>query len=87
MDIMSVFLNGPSIALHITDCADAAILLIWPAMCAGGDGPKRVLLEEVRERHQLHDRVTFLGPLPHDEVRNVCERQTACWQASLSGLG
>ena len=37
----------------------------------GGDGPKRVLLEEVRERHQLHDRVTLLGGLEHSQVRDV----------------
>ena len=37
----------------------------------GGDGPKRVLLEEVREQHQLHDRVTFIGSLNHSQVREV----------------
>ncbi|XP_060603415.1 phosphatidylinositol N-acetylglucosaminyltransferase subunit A-like [Ruditapes philippinarum] len=37
----------------------------------GGDGPKRTLLEEIRENNQLQDRVTFLGPLKHSEVRNV----------------
>jgi len=33
----------------------------------GGDGPKRLLLEEMRENHQLHDRVTFLGAVPHEK--------------------
>jgi len=37
----------------------------------GGDGPKRILLEEVREKHQLHERVHFLGQLRHKQVRNV----------------
>ncbi|XP_076451623.1 phosphatidylinositol N-acetylglucosaminyltransferase subunit A-like isoform X2 [Babylonia areolata] len=37
----------------------------------GGDGPKRVLLEEVREQHDLHDRVTFIGSLNHSQVREV----------------
>lgn len=37
----------------------------------GGDGPKRVLLEEVREQHQLHDRVTFIGSLNHSQVREA----------------
>ena len=37
----------------------------------GGDGPKRVDLEEVREKHQLHDRIEMLGSVPHSEVRNV----------------
>lgn len=38
----------------------------------GGDGPKRIVLEEVRERFQLQERVTLLGAVPHDNVRNVC---------------
>lgn len=38
---------------------------------AGGDGPKRVLLEEVREKHCLQDRVTMLGALHHSQVRDV----------------
>jgi len=30
-----------------------------------------VLLEEVREKHNLHDRVQLLGALEHSQVRNV----------------
>ncbi|XP_010643487.1 phosphatidylinositol N-acetylglucosaminyltransferase subunit A isoform X3 [Fukomys damarensis] len=37
----------------------------------GGEGPKRIILEEVRERYQLHDRVRLLGALQHKDVRNV----------------
>ncbi|XP_020229567.1 phosphatidylinositol N-acetylglucosaminyltransferase subunit A isoform X2 [Cajanus cajan] len=37
----------------------------------GGDGPKRVRLEEMREKHFLFDRVTLLGAVPHAEVRSV----------------
>uniref|UniRef100_A0AC11EUB6 Phosphatidylinositol glycan anchor biosynthesis class A n=1 Tax=Ovis aries TaxID=9940 RepID=A0AC11EUB6_SHEEP len=37
----------------------------------GGEGPKRIILEEVRERYQLHDRVRLLGALEHKDVRNV----------------
>lgn len=37
----------------------------------GGEGPKRVILEEVREQHQLHDRVHLLGSLKHEHVRDV----------------
>ena len=37
----------------------------------GGAGPKRVLLEEVREHHQLHSRVELLGGLEHSQVRDV----------------
>ncbi|XP_013919523.1 PREDICTED: phosphatidylinositol N-acetylglucosaminyltransferase subunit A isoform X2 [Thamnophis sirtalis] len=37
----------------------------------GGEGPKRIVLEEVRERYQLHERVRLLGALEHQEVRNI----------------
>uniref|UniRef100_A0A914N749 phosphatidylinositol N-acetylglucosaminyltransferase n=1 Tax=Meloidogyne incognita TaxID=6306 RepID=A0A914N749_MELIC len=37
----------------------------------GGDGPKRVDLEEMRERYKLHHRVELKGELPHDKVREV----------------
>lgn len=34
-----------------------------------GDGPKRTLLEEVREKHNIQDRVTLLGA---QEPSKVC---------------
>ncbi|KAL9537656.1 Phosphatidylinositol N-acetylglucosaminyltransferase gpi3 subunit [Mucor bainieri] len=37
----------------------------------GGDGPKRIDLEQMREKHLLHDRVELLGPIKHHEVRKV----------------
>ena len=37
----------------------------------GGDGPKRIILEEVREKHELQDRVHLLGSLEHSKVRDV----------------
>ena len=37
----------------------------------GGDGPKRVRLEEMREKHSLQDRVDMLGAVPHANVRSV----------------
>ncbi|KAL4221229.1 hypothetical protein ACF0H5_019493 [Mactra antiquata] len=37
----------------------------------GGDGPKRIILEEIRENYQLQDRVKFCGSLRHSEVRDV----------------
>ncbi|KAF1326037.1 Phosphatidylinositol n-acetylglucosaminyltransferase gpi3 subunit, partial [Globisporangium splendens] len=37
----------------------------------GGDGPKRLLLEEMREKHRLHDRVLLYGAVPHSKVREV----------------
>ncbi|KAL6736369.1 hypothetical protein Aduo_006729 [Ancylostoma duodenale] len=53
---------------------------IIPKVCArhpnvrfivGGDGPKRLELEEMREKYHLHSRVTLLGTLPHNMVREV----------------
>uniref|UniRef100_M4CZE2 phosphatidylinositol N-acetylglucosaminyltransferase n=1 Tax=Brassica campestris TaxID=3711 RepID=M4CZE2_BRACM len=37
----------------------------------GGDGPKHVRLEEMREKHSLQDRVEMLGAVPHSRVRYV----------------
>lgn len=37
----------------------------------GGDGDKRVLVEEVREKHMLEDRVIMKGMIPHSAVRDV----------------
>ncbi len=37
----------------------------------GGDGPKRLVLEEVREKFQLQDRVIMLGTVEHTNVRDV----------------
>ncbi|XP_010495845.1 PREDICTED: phosphatidylinositol N-acetylglucosaminyltransferase gpi3 subunit-like [Camelina sativa] len=37
----------------------------------GGDGPKHVRLEEMREKHSLQDRVEMLGAVPHSRVRSV----------------
>ncbi len=36
----------------------------------GGDGPKRILFEEMIERHHLQDRVKMLGELCHSDVRD-----------------
>ncbi|KAF8391664.1 hypothetical protein HHK36_023971 [Tetracentron sinense] len=37
----------------------------------GGDGPKRVRLEEMREKNSLQDRVEMLGAVPHAQVQSV----------------
>ncbi|KAI9227024.1 MAG: hypothetical protein DHS80DRAFT_32156 [Piptocephalis tieghemiana] len=56
------------------------LVAIIPPLCAahprlrfliGGDGPKRLDIEQMREKYQLHDRVRLLGPVKHDDVRNV----------------
>jgi len=50
----------------------------------GGDGPKRLLLEEMRERHQLHDRVEMLGAVQHSGVRDVLCRGHIFLNCSLT---
>lgn len=53
---------------------------IIPAICnqypnvhwlIGGDGPKRLDLEQLVERNKLHDRVELLGRVEHSKVRDV----------------
>jgi phosphatidylinositol glycan class A protein len=41
----------------------------------GGDGNKRIEIEEMREKFQLHDKVHLLGNVKHSEVRNVREKR------------
>jgi glycosyltransferase involved in cell wall biosynthesis len=50
----------------------------------GGDGPKRWLIEEVREHGGLQDRVTLLGSLEHSQVRNVLTRGHIFLNTSLT---
>ena len=45
----------------------------------GGDGPKKLLLEEMRELYQLHDRIELLGRLSHGS-----DIELNCSQLSLS---
>ncbi|ORY92986.1 phosphatidylinositol N-acetylglucosaminyltransferase GPI3 subunit [Syncephalastrum racemosum] len=56
------------------------LVAIIPRICAmhrnvrfiiGGDGPKRIDLEQMREKHLLHDRVELLGSVKHHQVRDV----------------
>ncbi|RUS81571.1 hypothetical protein EGW08_010672 [Elysia chlorotica] len=50
----------------------------------GGDGPKRILLEEVREQHQLLDRVHMLGSLEHSKIRDVLVQGDIMLNTSLT---
>ena len=43
----------------------------YPVCFLGGEGPKRIVLEEMRESNDLHDRVHLLGAINHKDVRNV----------------
>jgi phosphatidylinositol glycan class A protein len=69
------------------------LLSVIPAICArfphvqwiiGGDGPKRVALEEMREKYGLHHRMIFLGAVPHDGIRNVLTKGHLFVNASLT---
>lgn len=50
----------------------------------GGDGAKRLLLEEMRDKHRLHDRVELLGAVPHAQVRDVLRRGHIFLNSSLT---
>lgn len=49
-----------------------------------GDGPKRWLLEEVRERRSLQDRVRLLGSQRHCNVRNILNQGHIFLNTSLT---
>lgn len=66
---------------------------VIPKVCArvpnahfivGGDGPKLLQLEEMRERFQLHDRMELLGAVPHHQVRDVLVRGHVFLNCSLT---
>jgi hypothetical protein len=61
--------------MWITQCYIDFIFYVcewaWVEMCLAGDGPKRIDLEQMREKHMLHERVELVGPVKHSEVRNV----------------
>lgn len=50
----------------------------------GGDGPKRIALEEMRDKHQLHHRVTLLGSIPHTQVPKVMTKGQIYLNCSLT---
>ncbi|XP_022103776.1 phosphatidylinositol N-acetylglucosaminyltransferase subunit A-like isoform X2 [Acanthaster planci] len=50
----------------------------------GGDGPKRIDIEEVRENYQLQDRVRMLGSLPHGNVKDVLNEGDIFLNTSLT---
>lgn len=50
----------------------------------GGDGPKRIVLEELIENHQLQDRVEIIGALKHEEVRDLLVKGDIFLNASLT---
>ena len=50
----------------------------------GGDGPKKILIEEMRESFQLHERVELIGSVPHHQVRDVLIRGHIFLSCSLT---
>lgn len=50
----------------------------------GGDGPKRLVIEEVRERHGLQERIKMLGAVDRDDVRDVMVQGEIFLNASLT---
>ncbi|XP_011495421.1 PREDICTED: N-acetylglucosaminyl-phosphatidylinositol biosynthetic protein isoform X2 [Ceratosolen solmsi marchali] len=66
---------------------------IIPEICAryenvqfliGGDGPKRWLIEEIRERNLLQHRVTLLGSLEHSQVKHLLNKGHIFLNTSLT---
>jgi phosphatidylinositol N-acetylglucosaminyltransferase subunit A len=56
------------------------LVQVIPVICArnphvtfliAGEGPKKVDLEQMRERHRLHHRVKMVGAVPADSVRSI----------------
>ena len=50
----------------------------------GGDGPKKLILEETVQKYRLHDRVEFLGAVPSKDVRDVLIRGHIFLNCSLT---
>lgn len=69
------------------------LVKVIPLICAkitnvhfiiGGEGPKLLMLEEMREKYLLHDRIELLGAVPHHQVRNVLVRGHVFLNCSLT---
>ena len=50
----------------------------------GGDGPRKMQLDQMVEKHGLFDRVKLLGALKHDEVRGVLNQGQIFLNCSLT---
>ncbi|CCM01208.1 uncharacterized protein FIBRA_03256 [Fibroporia radiculosa] len=50
----------------------------------GGDGPKLVDLLQMREKHTLQDRIEMLGPVRHNDVRDILVRGSIFMNTSLT---
>uniref|UniRef100_A0A8C9I7B5 Glycosyl transferase family 1 domain-containing protein n=1 Tax=Piliocolobus tephrosceles TaxID=591936 RepID=A0A8C9I7B5_9PRIM len=50
----------------------------------GGDGPKRILLEEMREKYRLHNKVFLLGKIKQKDVINILQQGHIFLNTSLT---
>lgn len=50
----------------------------------GGDGPKKAILEALRDKYNLSDRMELLGRVPHEKVRDVLCRGHIFLNTSLT---
>ena len=50
----------------------------------GGDGPKLAILEAMRDKYNLSDRMELLGRVPHEKVRDVLCRGHIFLNTSLT---
>ncbi|KAI0727454.1 transferase [Fomitopsis betulina] len=50
----------------------------------GGDGPKMIDLLQMREKYMLQDRIEILGPVRHNDVRDVLIRGSIFLNTSLT---
>ena len=50
----------------------------------GGDGNKKILLDEMREKNGLEERITLLGGVPHEQVSEVLSRGHIFLNTSLT---
>ncbi|EPZ36860.1 Glycosyl transferase, family 1 domain-containing protein [Rozella allomycis CSF55] len=69
------------------------LVAVIPRLCAyhprlrfiiGGDGPKRIDLEQMREKYFLYDRVELVGAVRHSQVRNILVKGDIFLNTSLT---
>ncbi len=69
------------------------LVAIVPRICAAhptvrfiiaGDGPKRIDIEQMREKYQLQERVELIGGIRHEEVRDTMVKGHIYLHASLT---
>ena len=69
--IMSRLVYRKGIDLLVAAAPQICDLYPQVRFIVGGDGPKMVELEQMREKYQLQDRIELLGSIPPSGVRDV----------------